>query len=119
MDQRRLEQIFLVILTLMFLIGAMLLYKKHARPFKKIIIEKGNIAPLMEIKEQIDINRRININNAVLDEISEIPGIGKVLAGRIVEYRNMHGNIGNKKEMLKIKGIGEKKLNDIAKHMTF
>jgi len=42
-----------------------------------------------------------------------LPGIGKVMAERIVEYRETHGLFSTVNAIKKVPGIGEKKFADI------
>ncbi|MFC1576987.1 ComEA family DNA-binding protein [Candidatus Omnitrophota bacterium] len=49
----------------------------------------------------------INVNKASAQELSGIKGIGRVLAGRIVEYRKANGPFVEKDELMKVKGIGD------------
>jgi comEA protein len=61
-------------------------------------------------EREVEVKRRlVNINTASLDEIASLPGIGKVLASRIIEYRNTHGGFRSKEELIRVKGIGVKK----------
>lgn len=56
----------------------------------------------------------ININTATADELAAfLPGIGEVKAKRIVEYRETAGGFDSVDELLNIKGIGEKTLENI------
>ncbi len=55
----------------------------------------------------------ININRASVDELETLPGIGRVLAERIVEYRQRNGGFQSVDELLEVRGIGPKKLEDI------
>ncbi len=55
----------------------------------------------------------ININKASLGELEQLPGIGEVLAGRIVEYREDHGPFSSYKEIKKVRGIGPGTLEGI------
>lgn len=51
----------------------------------------------------------VNINTASVEELSEsLPGVGKVTAERIVEYRESNGQFNSIDEIMEVKGIGEK-----------
>ena len=52
----------------------------------------------------------VSVNSASQKELQKIPGIGEVLAARIIEYRNTHGSFESKAELENIKGIGPQKL---------
>ncbi len=55
----------------------------------------------------------VNINTADLDALTTLPGIGKVTAGKIIQYRDKHGKFKAKNELINIKGIGMKKFEKI------
>ena len=61
----------------------------------------------------------IPINRADVDILTSLPGIGPVLAERIVQRREKHGFFRSKDELLHIAGIGPKKLAGITDHITF
>lgn len=63
-------------------------------------------------------DERININTASTDELKRLPGIGDVLAGEIVAYREENGPFTALEELLKVKGIGEARLAAIIDHIT-
>lgn len=50
----------------------------------------------------------IDINTADKDELMLIPGVGEVIAERIIEYREKLGSFGHVSEIRNVKGIGEK-----------
>jgi competence protein ComEA len=51
----------------------------------------------------------INLNTATLQELRTLPGIGPVLAKRIVEFRDKRHGFKRVEELLAIPGISEKK----------
>ena len=51
----------------------------------------------------------INLNTATVQELRTLPGIGPVLAGRIVEFRDKRHGFKRVEELLAIPGISEKK----------
>jgi hypothetical protein len=52
----------------------------------------------------------IPINSAGKEVLNSLPGIGSVLAERIIQRRKTSGPFSSKKELLQIAGIGPKKL---------
>ncbi len=60
----------------------------------------------------------ININTASAAELETLPGIGDVLAGRIIEYRELNGGFRSVEEITAVSGIGEKKFGDIKDRIT-
>ena len=60
----------------------------------------------------------ININRANIMELKELPGIGDVLAGRIIEYRDEKGKFKSIEELKSVSGIGDKKFDDIKDRVT-
>lgn len=55
----------------------------------------------------------VDINSDSAEEISRLPGVGEVLAERIVAYREEHGPFESAEELLDVEGIGEGKLEVI------
>jgi len=60
----------------------------------------------------------IDINSATADELEALPGIGPVLAGRIIEYRQKYGPFAAPDSLLNIQGIGKTKLSKIISKIT-
>lgn len=55
----------------------------------------------------------LDINAAAAEELAGLPGIGEVLAERIVAYRTEHGPFTAVEDLTKVSGIGEKKLAEL------
>jgi len=60
----------------------------------------------------------IDINRAEKDEFMALPGIGEVLAGRILAYREENGSFAAVEELLNVEGIGKKRFEEILDLIT-
>ena len=60
----------------------------------------------------------ININTASAEELTSLPGIGDVLAGRIVSYREQYGSFLSTEELMDVTGISEKTYERIREYVT-
>lgn len=61
----------------------------------------------------------IKINTADTGELQMFPGVGPVLAQRIIAFRDSAGVIKNPDILLKVKGIGRNKLAKMIKYIDF
>ena len=52
---------------------------------------------------------KVNINTGLAADLMILPGIGQVMAERIIEYREENGSFKKPEDLMKVKGIGEKK----------
>ena len=59
----------------------------------------------------------MNINTAGADELESLPGIGPVLAQRIVDYRTEHGPFRSAEELMQVEGIGRATMESIQDHI--
>lgn len=57
----------------------------------------------------------VNLNKAGIDELQKIRGLGATKAQAIIEYRKANGPFTDVKQLLNVKGIGEKFLEKNAK----
>ena len=68
-----------------------------------------NVPEIKDVKEEL-----ISINNANLEELCTLPGIGPAMAERIIEYRNTYHGFTSLEDLLNVKGIGTKKYEKIV-----
>ena len=64
------------------------------------------------------VEQTVCINTASAEELEFLPGIGPVLAQRIVEDRELNGPFSTKEALLRVNGIGEKTLDAITDYIT-
>jgi len=69
-------------------------------------------------KSLVPTAQRININQATLAELTTLPGIGPVIAGRIVDYRKNNPPFRKVEELLIIKGISKDRLDRIRNRIS-
>ena len=78
-----------------------------------------NLGSSLEDKGEIWIpGEKLNINRASLEQLTYLPGIGPVLAQRIIEYREEKGSFRTLSELKEIPGIGEVKFERIEEKTT-
>jgi competence protein ComEA len=67
---------------------------------------------------EITAPQKINVNAADARALCALPGIGPVFAGRIVEYRNVHGPFENAEDLTAIEGIGPATVEKLRPYVT-
>ena len=60
----------------------------------------------------------IDINTADAEQLTALPGIGDVLAKRIIAYREENGSFASVQGLMNVEGIGEKRMEDILELIT-
>ncbi len=96
----------LLLLTLVFLVGVLSMFysgRQSGEGGGYTVETERSSTWKMEV-------HHININTADVDELQSLPGIGEVLAQRIIERRESVGPYGSVEELLEVKGIGPSKL---------
>ena len=84
--------------------AASLLRQHRARQSATLAVERGPVL--------------FSINRASAAELERLPGIGPVLAERIVQYRARAGGFRSLEELKRVKGIGDKTFARIAAHLV-
>lgn len=74
--------------------------------------------PVTEFLPENTVNDTIiNINTANAEELQTLPGIGPAYAERIIEWREEFGEFTSFEQLLEIRGIGEKRLEQIIPYI--
>lgn len=60
----------------------------------------------------------LDLNTATSEQLQTLPGIGPVLAERILSYRQELGSFTSVGQLMNVAGIGEKKLEELWDHVT-
>ncbi|MET8382103.1 ComEA family DNA-binding protein [Streptosporangium canum] len=55
----------------------------------------------------------LDLNTATPQQLEQLPGVGEVLARRIVEYRDGHGGFRTVEQLREVSGIGDRKYAEI------
>ncbi len=70
----------------------------------------AGIRETQEIRDGDSHGFPVDVNRAGVDRLVELPGVGEVLAARILAYRDAHGPFTVLEDLLDVPGIGEGKL---------
>jgi len=62
--------------------------------------------------------RPVDLNAATLKELEELPGIGPVMAQRIIDTRQKSGRFHRVEDLLAIRGISQKKLEALRPYVV-
>ena len=55
----------------------------------------------------------LNLNTASAAELEKLPGVGSVLAERIITYRNEHGRFRRAEHLMMVRGISDRKFREL------
>lgn len=73
---------------------------------------------VMAGSDLITLGLALDLNRASATDLEAVPGLGPVLAGRIVEFRQQQGPFRRLDDLLQIKGIGPKLLEKIRPYVV-
>ncbi len=94
--------------------------KKGEVPVVAVVPMEENAQPVPSAtgssKQQAAIGL-VSINNATLEELDTLPGIGPVKAQAIIDYRKKIGGFKSLDELNAVKGIGDKTFADLLPHI--
>lgn len=94
-------------------------------------IDSVNLARILKDGDQVEVKHQkerqqfddrifpISINEASQPELEQLPGIGPVIARRIIRYRDEHGNYVSEEDLMKVEGISEHVIQEIRQLIRF
>jgi competence protein ComEA len=74
----------------------------------------GPPLPALTAGAQAPAEERINLNTASKEELMKLPGVGPVIADRIIEHRRKHGPFKRPQEVIVVRGMSAKRYRLIA-----
>lgn len=80
----------------------------------------GTMSPVAEKTRYTATTQRglLDLNRAAAEDLESLPGIGSVLAQRMIAHRRTVGEFQTVEELRKVKGIGSKKFDGIKQLVT-
>ena len=120
MDERgnavKCEKILLGLTALFLaLLLALFLRDRAALSAAPVTVETENAVPQESFLPDVS---PLDVNSASAEELAGLPGIGEVLAQRIVDYRTANGPFEAVEDLLSVSGIGEKRLTELEGRIT-
>jgi len=61
---------------------------------------------------------KVDLNRAGIEELVRLPGVGEIVAQRIVKYREENGRFEAPEELMNVRGIGEKTYLKLKPYLT-
>ena len=86
--------------------------------FPKVSFESSSIEREKSDSQAALASLLVDLNGGSRKELESLPGIGRVLAARIVSYRSIYGGFQDVGDLVNISGIGEKRLRRLEPFVT-
>lgn len=82
---------------------------------EKVFVPRPGAAPDAGAGES---SAKVNLNAATQAQLEELPGVGPVLARRIIEFRERRGPFRSTRQLLEVEGFGPKKYEALRDLVT-
>ena len=119
----RTEQRVILFLSGTLVVGAGIRLYQEASPSQRHFDYRSLDSSFAEFRERVARDtvqhksgrsvKSIDVNSASKEDLMSLPGIGPVLAQRILEYRDNQGGFESVDELQNVKGISKKKLEKL------
>ena len=81
--------------------------------FTSLVVPARPAAPI-DLFQKEPSAERLNLNQATVDDLMRLPGIGPVLAQRIVEHRRKYGSFRRPQDVIIVRGMSARRYRRIA-----
>ncbi|NVM21946.1 MAG: helix-hairpin-helix domain-containing protein [Desulfobacterales bacterium] len=71
----------------------------------------------MSAGKRLSLGIPIEVNEAQVEDLALIPGVGQALARRIIEFRESHGPFKTWNDLRRVKGIGPRKVESFRSYL--
>ena len=78
-----------------------------------IASEEDTLNSTVKSKSKPSVDFPIDLNTATLIELTALPGVGKITAQRIIDFRGANIRFTSVEDLLRVEGIGQKKFKKI------
>lgn len=85
--------------------------------YKQEVLNFNNRSFKKYTKKSLPAENSVNLNTASLEALMSLPGIGQKTAQSILDLREKMGRFRKVDDLLKVRGIGNTKLNNIKKYI--
>ena len=119
----RTEQRVILFLSGTLVVGAGIRLYQEASPSQRQFDYRSIDSSFAEFRERVAMDtihpktgrevKSVDVNSASKEDLMTLPGIGPVLAQRILEYRESQGGFESVDELQNVKGISKKKLEKL------
>jgi len=104
----------ILIIVVAFEICIIFFSRYHNKVVASFSSQTAGVSSLgQEATQHVTAQSQININTATKEQLKTLPGVGDVIAQRIIDYRTEYGNFKNTSQIKNVKGIGEKTYSEI------
>lgn len=116
---KKVVSVIMSIITVLFILCVCFLVCSGQQPSNAVSLQSRTYQrSAFSPSSPITPDGKININTATAEVLTYLPGIGEVLAKRIVEYREENGLFTQATDLLNVKGIGKGKLNKMIDYIA-
>jgi competence ComEA-like helix-hairpin-helix protein len=83
----------------------------------RVRLNRLEVAAYPDEESRLRAHGPLEVNSATAEELEKLPGIGRVTAERIVQFRTQNGPFGSVGDLGRVKGIGPKTLAEIRPYV--